>query len=196
MSWRLASALVQLREECDDRWPSRDKRSDGTIGDAAHSSRTSDHNPNGAGVVQAVDVDEHTDRTETDESVGLWLAEALRASKDRRIKYVIYEGRMFSSYPARGVPPWTWRPGKGHTQHVHVSVVDDPNLYDDTSQWFNDEKEPDMSEAWLNRWPKWARTWAREARDKRLITEHTDPSRKLSDVTLGEFLMFLDRDKG
>ncbi|MFX5922282.1 hypothetical protein ABTE55_19065, partial [Acinetobacter baumannii] len=36
------------------------------------------------------------------------------------------------------VSPWQWRPYNGpnaHTHHVHVSVMDDPALYDDTSPW-------------------------------------------------------------
>jgi hypothetical protein len=128
---RRAYSLDTLRAQLDARFTERDLRSDGWIGDKAHASRKSDHNPNTRGVVQAIDVDEHTDTSERSEAVGVELAEGLRASQDERIKYVIYERRMFSSYPARGVPPWTWRNGNGHTQHVHVSVVDDPTLYDD-----------------------------------------------------------------
>lgn len=134
MSWRLAKSLIQLRKEIDAAFPGRDKRSDGSIGDAAHRTRRSDHNPNSAGVVTAIDVDEHTDRTERSDAVG-GLAEALRLSRDPRIKYVIYEGRMFSSYWSRGIPPWTWRSGSGHWQHVHVSVSTDPRKYDDASPW-------------------------------------------------------------
>ena len=135
--WRLARSLVQLRAEVNAAWPGRDLRSDGSIGDPAHASRTSDHNPNSAGVVQAIDVDEHTDPSETSEDVGRWLAEGLRASGDPRVKYVIYEQRMFSSYaiPSAGVLPWVWRNGTGHLFHVHVSVADDPALYDDPSPW-------------------------------------------------------------
>jgi hypothetical protein len=128
---RRAYCLDTLRAQLDARFTKRDIRSDGWIGDKAHASRKSDHNPNTRGVVQAIDVDEHTDTSERSDEVGRWLVESLRTSQDPRIKYVVYEGRMFSCYPARGVPPWTWRNGNGHTQHVHVSVVDDPTLYDD-----------------------------------------------------------------
>jgi hypothetical protein len=130
---RRAYSLDTLRAQLDARFTERDLRSDGWIGDNAHASRKSDHNPNTRGVVQAIDVDEHTDTSEQSQAVGVELAEGLRASQDPRIKYVIYEQRMFSAYPARGVPPWTWRNGNGHTQHVHVSVADDPTLYDDTA---------------------------------------------------------------
>ena len=51
MSWTLAPALVQLRQELNARWPGRSKASDGTIGDAAHKARVSEHNPDADGVV-------------------------------------------------------------------------------------------------------------------------------------------------
>lgn len=36
MSWTLAPSLARLLDEVNRRWPNRDKRSDGTIGDRAH----------------------------------------------------------------------------------------------------------------------------------------------------------------
>ncbi|MGB4989147.1 MAG: hypothetical protein WBO10_07930, partial [Pyrinomonadaceae bacterium] len=63
MSWRIAESLKKLREQINAEWPGRDKASDGGIGDAAHASRSSDHNPwvkdsRGQGVVTAIDIDE------------------------------------------------------------------------------------------------------------------------------------------
>jgi len=55
---RLCKGGVKLRDQVNRRWPRRDKASDGWIGDRAHSERISDHNPNKAGVVHAIDIDE------------------------------------------------------------------------------------------------------------------------------------------
>src|SRR5215472_9581086 len=58
--WRVAKSLARLRTQINDAFPQRSKSSDGTIGDAAHASRSSDHNPwivdDGIGVVSAFDV--------------------------------------------------------------------------------------------------------------------------------------------
>ena len=58
---RLCKGGVTLRDQIDRRWPKRDKASDGWIGDAAHLARgsASDHTPNKAGVVHAIDIDEN-----------------------------------------------------------------------------------------------------------------------------------------
>jgi hypothetical protein len=131
MAWRAAKSIVQLQRDLDRAHPGR-KKPDGIIGDAAHASRKSDHNPNSAGVVQAIDISEGgglADRA---------LADRLLASHDKRIKYIISEGRIGSSYKSGGAMEWTWRPYTGsnaHMSHVHLSVVDDPALYDDESPW-------------------------------------------------------------
>lgn len=127
MPWRLAGSLVTLRNEINAAYPGRAKVSDGSIGDAAHSARTSDHNPDAGGVVRAIDVTQddpfHT-ATPADD-VAEAVAEFLRAGRDHRVKYVIWRGRMFSSYATSKYPAWTWRPysgANGHFHHVHVSV--------------------------------------------------------------------------
>lgn len=58
MKPRLSKAAIQLREQFDDTYPDRDRRSDGWIGDTRHASRPSDHNPDPkTGVVRAIDID-------------------------------------------------------------------------------------------------------------------------------------------
>lgn len=126
--WRLAPSLVVYVEEADRYYPSRDRTSDGSIGDQAHASRESDHNPYD-GWVHAVDLDE-------DLAPGLDLkrmAEKLRQEiladiADRRpprIRYLIYEGRVCKAYLSNGVAPGKWQPYTGenaHLHHLHLSI--------------------------------------------------------------------------
>ncbi|BCJ62797.1 peptidoglycan-binding domain-containing protein [Micromonospora endophytica] len=57
VNWYLNQALTNFRKAVDSAYPKRDKRSDGTIGDAAHQGTTSDHNPDPDGSVDAWDMD-------------------------------------------------------------------------------------------------------------------------------------------
>lgn len=118
-SWHLAPALVQLRREIDARFPGRSKVSDGSIGDAAHSARTSDHNPDAAGTVCAIDVTGAG-------GVGDAIWNFILTKRPARVKYAIYRGRMVRSYDKPGVPAWTptaYTGSNQHTSHIHVSVT-------------------------------------------------------------------------
>ena len=129
-SWRPAKCLIKLRDQIDALAPERDKSSDGLLGDAAHAARASDHNPNAAGVVTAIDIS-HDPAHGVDTYA---LAELLRTRRDHRAKYIISNRRICSAT----VSPWEWRPYNGtnpHTHHVHISAVADPALYDDASPW-------------------------------------------------------------
>lgn len=128
MTWRLAGSLVTLRNEINAAYPGRSKVSDGSIGDTSHSARVSDHNPDAGGVVRAIDVtqDDPFDTPTPADDVAEAVAEFLRQKKDPRIKYVIWRGRMFSSYRTSKYAAWTWRPysgPNGHFHHVHISVT-------------------------------------------------------------------------
>jgi hypothetical protein len=127
---RVAESLLQFRNQIDAMAPERGTSSDATIGDPSFSARKSDHNPNSDGVVTAIDITH-------DPAHGIdarEIAELLRLSQDPRIKYVICNGRIFSSQNQ----PWQWRPYVGanaHADHVHLSVVGDKALYDDPRPW-------------------------------------------------------------
>lgn len=137
VSWRVADSLVTLRNEVNVKFPRRSKSSDGSIGDAAHASRSSDHNPwisdpPGPNVVSAIDIT-HDPKSGCDSYA---LAEFLRQHKDKRIKYVISNGRIFAG--ADGPSPWVWRRYTGsnkHDHHVHISVEDSKRLYDSKEPW-------------------------------------------------------------
>jgi hypothetical protein len=132
MAWRVARSLEKLREQLDAAWPRRGKASDGTIGDAAHASRSSDHNPwhkvRGVGVVTARDIT-HDPASGADMRM---FREALRRSRDYRIKYVVAFGEIMSSTTS----PWLWRRYTGpnpHNRHLHISVH--PGPCDDSRPW-------------------------------------------------------------
>lgn len=134
MSWRLAEALKTLRSQLNNLFPNRDKTSDGGIGDAAHASRKSDHNPwvkdkNGVGVVTAFDFDHDPDENGIDARK---LAEILFKNKDPRIKYLIFDRRI-TTQDKSGWKPYTG--SNAHKQHIHVSVSSDPKLYDSSAPW-------------------------------------------------------------
>lgn len=64
------------------------------------------------------------------------VAEALRLSRDPRIGYVIFAGRVFSGHVVGSTPAFEWRKhtGEGHYDHGHVSTVHTA-LADDTRPW-------------------------------------------------------------
>lgn len=150
-SWRLAASLDTLRSQLNATWPNRDRSSDGTIGDASHAAGPSDHNPNAAGVVCAYDIDTDLDGTnDSNDPQMAALVEGFRTHPHPDLKYVIYAGRIFSSYASHGLPPLTWRNYTGadpHTTHAHVSVGVGPDgqsqpPYDDLYQWYIATNQP------------------------------------------------------
>jgi hypothetical protein len=136
MTWRVAKSLDKLLAQLNAYYPRRSKVSDGGIGDAAHSTRDSDHNPwvkDGAtGIVTARDYTH-------DPAAGLdceELYQALVASRDPRIKYVIWNRTITSG--AGETQPWKRRPYSGsnaHTKHLHLSVRPERSRYDDVAPW-------------------------------------------------------------
>lgn len=145
MAWRNCKASITLANECNARWPNRDKESDGTIGDAAHQSRKSDHNPwiidsAGVGVVRARDVDEDLDG---DKANGYMDAKALfehllalARAGDERLNgggYLIYEAKIYSEKNN-----WQGRDYTGlnaHKHHLHISFSLNAAGYDSTAPW-------------------------------------------------------------
>lgn len=132
MAWRVARSLDVLLGQINARFPQRSKASDGSIGDTAHASRSSDHNPwFGPGIVTARDYT-HDPANGVDINR---LSDELAASRDPRIKYVIANRLILDSRP--GNNPWRWMPYYGsnpHTKHLHLSVMDNASC-DDTRPW-------------------------------------------------------------
>lgn len=142
MAWRVARALDVLLAEINAMAPNRSKVSDGSIGDAAHSARFSDHNPNAAGVVCARDFTHDPAHGCDAPTIAEFIRERGKAG-DRRVKYVISNARIASGEfsaadRVRGRRAWEWWPYSGinaHRHHVHVSVSAEKRYYDSTAPW-------------------------------------------------------------
>jgi hypothetical protein len=104
MAFRVATSLLTLFSDVNAIAPGRSKISDGTIGDAAHQKRKSDHNPDQHGVVRAADVTQDPAHG-ADMAV---IAEQLRVRRDPRAKYIIFNRRIASINT-----DWTWLKFKG-----------------------------------------------------------------------------------
>lgn len=134
--WRVAKSLDALLAQLNERAPKRSKKHDGSIGDTAHAARKSEHNPDAKGVVRARD---YTHDPANGLDAGK-VTEAIRRSRDRRTLYIIFNGRIAKAYTDKrtGAAPFVWQAYTGpnpHAHHFHLSVVEDPALYDDVRPW-------------------------------------------------------------
>jgi hypothetical protein len=133
-NWRLAYSLEKLRNQANALAPKRSKASDGTIGDGAHKETKSDHNArclDGKNplVVTALDITH-------DPKNGLNsydVAEALRLSKDPRIKYIISCGKI--AHASKGFKWQKYNGKNSHCHHVHISVKCGRPIMDNTADF-------------------------------------------------------------
>lgn len=129
MSAYLAPSLVRLRNEINLAFPHRDKRSDGWLGDAAHASRVSDHNPDSRGIVHAIDVDVDDGDPNKDLRTRL-IAQAIRHPSTH---YVISNGKIYSR--EYGFRARVYTGTNGHYHHVHVSILRTRTAETSTRPW-------------------------------------------------------------
>lgn len=122
-AWYLAPSLAALWGQVRSTWSNRSTAADGSIGDAAHASRTSDHNPDPkSGVVRALDVT-------VNRSQATRVLEAVVG--DPRVAYVIHDRRIWT--PGKG-----WQPYSGsnpHSGHVHISIKHTKQAEDSRDLW-------------------------------------------------------------
>lgn len=126
----VAPCLEKLREQLNTINPNRDKVSDGGLGDAAHASRASDHNPDKDGIVCARDFTNNITRG----IAGKELVKALTDNPDPRINYIIFDKKI----TVKGSNLQKWKEYNGanaHRHHVHISVFHDPKLRDSKKAW-------------------------------------------------------------
>lgn len=122
MKPQLSKAAIQLREQFDDTYSSRDRTSDGWIGDSRHASRPSDHNPDAHGWVRAIDVDRDVSgRSKPDlmPDIADQIRLLCKSKREKRIAYIIFDGRIASAKKS-----WEWRTYEGsnkHNHHCHIS---------------------------------------------------------------------------
>lgn len=135
-TWRLAGAVEQIRLEANLANPGRDKTSDGTIGDAAHATRSSDHNPwvivSGLGVVRAIDLDIDGLDLPTAFERARQLAVAGRLPQIAGGGYLILNRRITSPNFDR------WNPYNGpnpHVAHGHGSMSLNVAGFDSRAAW-------------------------------------------------------------
>ncbi len=143
MAWYLNRALTGFRTAVNAAYPARDKASDGTIGDEAHQSGSSDHNPDGDGSVDAWDMDVNL-RSGNDAATIAALKDIFEAHPSS--KYWIHndticfreEGWRPRSYAYAG-------PNRNkHTQHVHWNTRE--SYEDSTAPWnVEDDMTPEQA---------------------------------------------------
>lgn len=133
-TWTLAPALSALIREVNARWPHRSKASDGTIGDTAHSTRKSEHNPDAKGVVRAVDIT----------VAGIDKAALLKAViGDSRVHYVISDRKIYSR--SNRWTPAAYYGANPHDKHVHISLR---NRTSESADWATVDKAAADTSSW------------------------------------------------
>ncbi len=87
---KLCAAGIQLREQIDDDYPDRDRKSDGWIADARHLAKgTSDHIPDAkSGIVRALDIDADLSAHKEEAYALVEKIRKLAKKGDKRIKYI------------------------------------------------------------------------------------------------------------
>lgn len=149
MAWYLAPALEQLRRDIKERWPNRDYSTDGALGDASHSARPSDHNPDysAGGIVRAIDVDD--DGWPAIEVQDYILARC-KSGAERRLNYLIHNRRIYSA--SRGFAGVAYTGVNAHESHIHFSLRHDSSNAS-TASWLPSFAVPEddlMSDAQYN----------------------------------------------
>ncbi|GAA0579603.1 hypothetical protein GCM10010172_75680 [Paractinoplanes ferrugineus] len=144
-SWVLIPCLKSLFAEFDRVAPSRDKASDGSVGDTAHSRTSSDHNPDETGnvpihdadkvnEVHAIDVDSNLDESDlTMEKVVQFLLGRCRSGAEKRLRYIIYNRRIWSA--SSGWVQKAYTGASPHTEHAHFSASYTSSLEASTASW-------------------------------------------------------------
>jgi glycosyl hydrolase family 25 len=154
-SWTVVPCLLTLRDEFNRLSPNRDKGSDGTIGDTAHTS-SSDHTPDeDSSVLRDHDADEKNEVHALDtDSSGPWPGTGTQKQRyhsrvmaiiagekakwldpnDRcRLNYAIWDGKIYDK--DNDFEPRTYTGSDQHTGHGHFSARYETSCENDTRPW-------------------------------------------------------------
>jgi hypothetical protein len=131
MKPRLSKAGIQLREQFDDNYGDRDRRSDGWIADARHTAAgNSDHVPcKKTGIVRALDIDRDVSGKAKPDLMPYIVDQIVRACKTRsekRISYIIFDGFIYSS-KFRFIKR-KYKGANKHAHHAHFSFKKEADL--------------------------------------------------------------------
>lgn len=131
MGWVVVPNLDECRDQLNQRFPNRDKSSDGSIGDTSHQASSSSHNPDKTGSpeyrdgdakdeVRARDID--ADLQDPDVTmemvVQLWVTLA-RAGVLWWVRYMIYKGRIW--HKRDGYVTRSYNGTDNHNSHLHLN---------------------------------------------------------------------------
>lgn len=141
----LIPCLVRLRTEFNALCPTRAKNAEGWIGDAAHRSRTSSHNPDETGAVPVHDADKvdevHALDIDSDlRTAGLTMEMAVqhllarcRAGSEKRLRFIIYARRIWEA--SNGWRQRTYTGTDPHVNHAHFDGSYDSTLEASAASW-------------------------------------------------------------
>lgn len=142
MACQGAPSVKQMFTDANKIAPNRKKASDGICASQSHHAQnpSSDHEAGPNGLAHAADL--------THDPAGGWDAHArvqqVIARKERRVKYIISNRKIYSYYPVGNYPAWAGRPYHGanpHDKHAHTSTRSGGEFDNDTSPWWGEEDE-------------------------------------------------------
>src|SRR5687768_9385263 len=144
-AWIVVPCLEQLRAEFNEIAPDRDKASDGSIGDALHSS-SSDHTPDEiSDALRGRDSDSSNEVHARDfdadlrvpglsmEMVVQHILARCRSGEERRLGYIIFNRRIWSA--SAGWAQRTYTGPNPHDKHAHFSASYDTAREASTASW-------------------------------------------------------------
>jgi peptidoglycan hydrolase-like protein with peptidoglycan-binding domain len=129
-AYTLAPSLVTCRGEVNIRWPGRDRRTDGWIGDTSHKASGtpenggSDHNINRRGIVDAIDID--VDGIDCPLLVAILI-------RHPATNYVIWNRSIWSR--SRGFKKAKYTGSNPHTDHIHTSIQQTVTAENNPTPW-------------------------------------------------------------